>query len=90
MTESGPVEVWRGAVQAWECDEMGHMNVRFHLAKAMQGLAGAAAALGMPHAFCGPWCHARAHDEGALRVALDGLVEANGGPSDQGAHHERP
>jgi acyl-CoA thioester hydrolase len=30
---------------------MEHMNVRFYLARAMQGLAGAAAALGMPHAF---------------------------------------
>lgn len=51
MSGSGAVEVWRGGVQAWECDEMGHLNVRFHLARAMQGLAGAAAALGMPHAY---------------------------------------
>jgi len=47
----GPIEVWRGSVNAWECDEMGHMNVRFHLARAMQGLATAAAALGMHNAF---------------------------------------
>ena len=33
----GPV-VWRGGVNTWECDEMGHMNVRFYLAKAMEGL----------------------------------------------------
>ncbi len=46
----GPV-VWRGGVNTWECDEMGHMNVRFYLAKAMEGLAGLAARLGMPHAF---------------------------------------
>lgn len=44
-------EVWRGGVSAWECDEMGHLNVRFYVARAMEGLVGAAAALGMPHAF---------------------------------------
>lgn len=51
MQSKGPIEVWRGSVNAWECDEMGHMNVRFHLARAMQGLATAAAALGMHNAF---------------------------------------
>ncbi len=45
------VEVWRGGVNTWECDDMGHMNVRFYVARAMEGLAGLAAALGMPHAF---------------------------------------
>ena len=48
---SGAIEVWRGGVDAWECDEMGHMNVRFYLARAYEGLAGLAAALGMPDAF---------------------------------------
>ena len=45
------IEVWRGCVNTWECDEMGHMNVRFYVAKAMEGLVGLAAALGMPQAF---------------------------------------
>jgi acyl-CoA thioester hydrolase len=45
------VEVWRGCVNTWECDEMGHMNVRFYVARAMEGLVGLAAALGLPHAF---------------------------------------
>ena len=45
------VEVWRGAVQTWECDAMGHMNIRFYVARAMEGLTGLAAALGMPDAF---------------------------------------
>jgi acyl-CoA thioester hydrolase len=49
--ESLGVEVWRGCVNTWECDEMGHMNVRFYVAKAMEGLVGLAAALGMPQAF---------------------------------------
>ncbi len=51
-TNSGePLEVWRGGVDIWECDQMGHMNVRFYLAHAVEGLAGLAAALGMPRAF---------------------------------------
>jgi len=45
------VEVWAGGVNTWECDEMGHLNVRFYVAKAMEGLAGLAAELGMPQAF---------------------------------------
>lgn len=49
--KGGPIEVWRGGVSAWECDEMGHMNVRFYVARAMEGLAGVAAALGMTDAF---------------------------------------
>ena len=51
MGPSGPIEVWRGGVNTWECDRMGHMNVRFYVARAMEGLAGAAAALGMGVAF---------------------------------------
>ena len=45
------VEIWRGGVNTWECDEMGHMNVRFYVTRAMEGLAGLAAQLGLPHAF---------------------------------------
>lgn len=45
------VEIWRGGVNTWECDEMGHMNVRFYVVRATEGLAGLAAALGMPDAF---------------------------------------
>jgi len=45
------VEIWRGGVTPWQCDEMGHMNVRFYLSIATEGLVGLAAALGMPRAF---------------------------------------
>lgn len=45
------IEIWRGGVNTWECDEMGHMNVRFYVTKAVEGLVGLAAALGLPHAF---------------------------------------
>ena len=57
MTQTGSdadtlgVEVWRGCVNTWERDEMGHMNVRFYVVRAMEGLVGLAAALGMPQAF---------------------------------------
>jgi len=50
MLEGG-VEVWRGGVQTWQCDQMGHLNVRFYVAHAMEGLAGLAGALGMDQAF---------------------------------------
>lgn len=45
------IEVWRGGVATWECDQMGHLNVGFYVAKSMQALAGMAAELGMPGAF---------------------------------------
>ena len=38
-------------MNAWNCDEMGHMNVRFYLARALEGLAGLAQALGLEDAF---------------------------------------
>ncbi|WP_395672541.1 thioesterase family protein [Phenylobacterium sp.] len=45
------VEVWRGDVPPWECDVMGHLNVRFHISRSAEGLIGLAAELGMPDAF---------------------------------------
>jgi acyl-CoA thioester hydrolase len=50
LNEDG-IEVWRGGVATWECDVMGHLNVGFYVAKCQEGLAGLAAALGMPKAF---------------------------------------
>jgi acyl-CoA thioester hydrolase len=46
-----PLETWRGSVNAWECDENLHMNVRFFASRAMEGLAYFAAAIDMPRAF---------------------------------------
>jgi len=51
MSALGGVEVWRGGVNTWECDVMGHMNVRFYVARAMDGLVGLASALGLNGAF---------------------------------------
>lgn len=60
MSDAG-IEIWRGGVNTWECDEMGHMNVRFYVAKAAEGLVGMAAALGLPQAFT-------AHAESTLLI----------------------
>ena len=49
--ENPGLEVWRGGVNTWECDRMGHLNVRFHVAHAAEGLVGLAAGLGLPRAF---------------------------------------
>jgi acyl-CoA thioester hydrolase len=45
------VEVWRGGVNPWECDEMGHMNVRFYARIAAEGLAAIAPHLTLDDAF---------------------------------------
>ncbi len=45
------ITVWMGSANTWDCDEMGHMNVRVYVAKAMEGLARMAHAFEMPHAF---------------------------------------
>jgi len=45
------VELWRGCANAWECDEMGHMNVRHYIAKSLEGFGEIAARLGMADAF---------------------------------------
>ena len=49
--DSTGLEVWRGGVNTWECDEMGHLNVRFYVARAAEGLVGLAAAMGLEGAF---------------------------------------
>lgn len=41
-------EVWRGGVNAWECDEMGHLNTRFYVMRAVEGLTLLLAQLGLP------------------------------------------
>lgn len=45
------IELYRGSINTWECDEMGHMNVRFYVAKMMEGLAELAHVGGLAHAF---------------------------------------
>ncbi len=51
MNDLGGLEVWRGGVNTWECDDMGHLNVRFYVARAMEGLVELAGVLGLDSAF---------------------------------------
>lgn len=46
-----PAPLYQGSVNTWECDDGGHMNVRFHLERTFAGLAHFAHALEMPRAF---------------------------------------
>jgi acyl-CoA thioester hydrolase len=46
-----PAPLYQGSVNTWECDDGGHLNVRFHLERAMIGLAHFAHALEIPRAF---------------------------------------
>lgn len=46
MTQGGTIELLRGSVQNWECDIMGHMNVRHYVARAEAALGALAVALG--------------------------------------------
>lgn len=41
------LELWRGGVAQWDCDEMGHWNVRRYIARLEDGLAEMAAILGL-------------------------------------------
>lgn len=51
MSQLLPAPLYRGSVNQWECDDGGHLNVRFHFERAMFGLAHLAHALEMPRAF---------------------------------------
>lgn len=58
-----PAALFHGSVNTWECDQNGHLNVRFQCERAMTGLAHLAHAMGMRGAF-------RA-DAGATLAPLD-------------------
>ncbi|MEO0982367.1 MAG: thioesterase family protein [Pseudomonadota bacterium] len=45
------ITVWQGSANTWDCDEMGHMNVRVYVEKAMEGMGALAHAIKTPHAF---------------------------------------
>jgi acyl-CoA thioester hydrolase len=48
-----PAALYQGSVNTWECDDGGHLNVRFQLERAMAGLAFLAGAMGMRTANAG-------------------------------------
>jgi acyl-CoA thioester hydrolase len=43
--------LYAGSANTWECDEMGHLNVRFHVARAQEGLGLLALMAGMEDVF---------------------------------------
>lgn len=45
------IPLWQGSANTWDCDEMGHMNVRVYVEKAMEGLGAFARAIELPGAF---------------------------------------
>lgn len=46
-----PAPLYQGSVNTWECDDGGHLNIRFHMERAFTGLAHMARELELPHAF---------------------------------------
>ena len=45
------IPLWQGSCNQWDCDEMGHMNVRVYVEKQLEGLVAFTHRLGMPEAF---------------------------------------
>lgn len=45
-----PAPLYQGSVNTWECDDGGHLNIRFHFERALVGLGHMARALGVPRA----------------------------------------
>ncbi|MEL6567401.1 MAG: thioesterase family protein [Pseudomonadota bacterium] len=45
------IPLWQGSANTWDCDEMGHMNVRVYVEKAMEGLGAFARSIELPNAF---------------------------------------
>ena len=45
------IVLWQGSCNQWDCDEMGHMNVRIYVEKQLEGLCVLAHHLAMPEAF---------------------------------------
>lgn len=46
-----PLVTYRGCVNTWECDQWGHQNVRFYIAKASDAQAALCGAIGLTPAF---------------------------------------
>ena len=45
------ITLWQGSANTWDCDEMGHMNVRPYVEKAMEGIGRFAFEIAMPGPF---------------------------------------
>ena len=82
------IEVYRGSAQTWECDAMGHLNVRYYMARVDDGLVALATELGLGSShehrlgrgLVAVEHHVRFHREvlpGAPLVMLAGILEAS-------------
>jgi acyl-CoA thioester hydrolase len=45
------IDLWTGSANTWECDEMGHMNVRHYVEKSFEGLGTLAARCHLGHVY---------------------------------------
>jgi acyl-CoA thioester hydrolase len=45
------IDLWKGSANTWDCDEMGHMNVRFYVRMAFEGIGVLAGQCHLSHAF---------------------------------------
>ncbi|MEE2877801.1 MAG: thioesterase family protein [Pseudomonadota bacterium] len=45
------IDLWKGSANTWDCDEMGHMNVRVYVEKAFEGLGTLAGACHLGHVY---------------------------------------
>ena len=45
------IDLWKGSANTWDCDEMGHMNVRVYLEKAFEGLGTLAGLCHLSHVY---------------------------------------
>ena len=45
------IDLWKGSANTWDCDEMGHMNVRVYVEKAFEGLGTLAGLCHLSHAY---------------------------------------
>ncbi|WP_300396012.1 thioesterase family protein [Henriciella sp.] len=45
------IDLWKGSANTWDCDEMGHMNVRVYLEKAFEGLGTVAGLCHLSHVY---------------------------------------
>ena len=77
MTQQSALQVYRGSVNRWECDENDHMNVRFYVSRHLECLAAGLVAAGqaVDSGSVTQMCfehHLRFHREARLSVPLTG------------------
>ena len=79
MTEPDLPTVYRGYVNAWDCDELGHMNVQFYVGKASEAFEGLLASAGLAREARGRVRIARHRIRFLNEMHVSDLVEIAGG-----------